>query len=731
MADKPDPFDVEALGSAISDSAGRVSAIWVSFLIFALYLLTAAATVTDQQLFLAETIKLPVLNIELPLWGFFFLAPILFFILHIYVLLQVMLLARTAAAYNAAVDKLSFPAAEEASLRQRLANTLFAQIFAGSPDERGGWLGWLLNAMAWITLVLAPILILVVFQFAFLPYHSQIATWTHRLLILAELIVAFALWPRVLDVRRDFVWDRFRLSFKQAMAMPWHMLGPKEQRHDAAIWLWQRRAPIAAGILYVFICLSVGTFPGEPLVALVSGQPWNSVECHRWLLDQFTIRNIQFDLRLDRIVVPHIDAIDHQKLEQIEAETERDGDPPYQGERIRSVRDRDLNCGDFSDYADLRRIDWSGAHLRGSNFTYAILEGATLARADLQGADLEFAKLQGASFVRAMLHHADFEFAKLQGADLDSDDLQGLDLEYTDLQGANLNFANLQGADLELASLQGVSAVGTHFQGAFLMGAQFQGAYLGDTEFEGAFLWHAELQGAELRDAEIEGAYLDSAQLQGADLAGAELTHSIMSNVWTWRAKNPGCTVARVTSNKPDTAVEAVWLPGIGERVKFAPTSDAIEKFIGQSTAEIPNSISKDEATGRTQRGSKDQAVDRMRGGLVIVDPTHDDTPAIAKQWTDCESSPTSTMPPEKFDQEHAALLRNLVCDTKAEDSPAAFAAGIVRNWIVYPQSMTPPLVARSYSASAQLAHGLLGEDGKPCAAMKYFDSSNLINVNS
>ena len=72
MADKTDPFDVEALGSAVNDLAGRVSTIWVSFLIFALYLLTAATTVTHRQLFLAEPVKLPVLNIDLPIWGFFF-----------------------------------------------------------------------------------------------------------------------------------------------------------------------------------------------------------------------------------------------------------------------------------------------------------------------------------------------------------------------------------------------------------------------------------------------------------------------------------------------------------------------------------------------------------------------------------------------------------------------------------------------------------------------------------
>jgi len=109
MAKRPekkiDPFDVEALEKSLNDSATRVSTIWVSFLIFGLYLLTAAATVTHRQLFLAEPVKLPVLNIELPLWGFFFLAPILFVTFHAYVLIQVILLARTAAAYNEAVKK--------------------------------------------------------------------------------------------------------------------------------------------------------------------------------------------------------------------------------------------------------------------------------------------------------------------------------------------------------------------------------------------------------------------------------------------------------------------------------------------------------------------------------------------------------------------------------------------------------------------------------------------------
>jgi hypothetical protein len=154
--EKLDPFDVEALEKSLNDSATRVSTIWISFLIFSLYLLTAAATVTHRQLLLDEAIKLPVLNIELPLQGFFLLAPVLFVIFHIYILLQVLLLGRTAAAYNEALDRAALPPPSNAAMRQRLANTLFAQIFAGSPREREGWLGWLLKGMAWITLAIAP-----------------------------------------------------------------------------------------------------------------------------------------------------------------------------------------------------------------------------------------------------------------------------------------------------------------------------------------------------------------------------------------------------------------------------------------------------------------------------------------------------------------------------------------------------------------------------------------------
>jgi hypothetical protein len=137
MADaKIDSFDIGALEKAVNDSAGRVSGIWLSFVAFSAYLAAAASMISHRQMFLEEPIKLPTINIDLPLVASAILLPLLFVIYHIFVLLQVVLLARTADVYNEAIEHGVPEDAGRTRIRQRLANTLFAQLFAGSPRER-------------------------------------------------------------------------------------------------------------------------------------------------------------------------------------------------------------------------------------------------------------------------------------------------------------------------------------------------------------------------------------------------------------------------------------------------------------------------------------------------------------------------------------------------------------------------------------------------------------------
>lgn len=668
MADKKlDPFDVEALERAVNDSATRVSAIWISFLIFSLYLLIAATTVTQRQLLLAEPVTLPVLNIALPLWGFFFLTPVLFVILHAYVLLQVLLLGRTTAAYNTAVAGVGLSPEENISLRQRLANTLFAQIFAGSPREREGFIGLLLRAIVWITLAIAPILIVLAFQFSFLAYHSHIATWTHRFLIAIELVAFFVIWPLALDARREFQWPKIVANFKCVAVMPLQFFEGGKGRRNGWLSLREQALPWAACILYIVVPLSLATFPGEPHVNLFAGEPLVSVQCNGWLQRKFD----RVGLRFDRLLVPGVQAVNQDKLAAIEKHTFERNLPPSQGERTQDFRDRDFNCSDLSG-ADLRRVDLTGARLVRSTLRATALDGASLDNAQLQGALLPYAELRGASLEKAQLQRAFLFGAQLQGASLVGAQLQGAYLAHAELQGALLDGVNLLGAHLRDAQLQG----------AELLGARLQGAVLDNAQLQGALLAYAELQGASL----------EKAQLQGADFSDTILDYSVLSNVWTWRARNAACTKACVIDHKPDSVLEARRLPTI------PTTPDSIAKFVQRAIAEIPYA------------SRKQQVAAWMHAGLD-VNPAKDDTEAIAKVWSDCEEA-TAKIPKEKFDEEHAALLRNLVCD--ATRSRAAIAAGVISNWISDRDDR------RAFSV--QLARGLLSQDGKDCAATKDLD---------
>jgi uncharacterized protein YjbI with pentapeptide repeats len=713
-AKKIDPFDVEALEKSLNDSATRVSTIWVSFLLFGLYLVTAAGSVTHRQLFLKEPIKLPVLNIDLPFIGFWLLGPMLFVIFHAYVLIQVLLLARTAAAYNEAVDRTIANDTYQSHIRQRLANTLFAQIFAGSPRERLGLLGLVLRLMAWTTLAIAPFLILLTFELKFLPYHSQLVTWVHRLLVAADLFALFLLWPAALDSRRNIgSWS-----------------------------IWQYLINFAVVIVWATICILLVSFPGEPHARWITradnpGTTYSNIQvletggCEESLVARF------FPPNFDRLYLPRESFVDDDRLIKFDIANKQRALKPHQGERSRSLRYRNLNCGTFEG-ADLRRADFTSARLIGTNFRGAGLQGALLARARLHGASLDGAQLQDSSFERAKLQSADLRGAQLQGAFLDDAELQGGFLEGAELQGASLYFAQLQGAALQYAQLQGAFLNYASLQHASLFEAQLQGASLDDTKLHGVAFQYVLLQGATLRAAELHGALLNGAQLQatsfvdaelqGADLNSAVMTNAVLSNAYVWRAKNAACRDAHTEglNSDPVFSNRAIYSLGYvrGRMSKLGPifptvantvtevtiskapdlsvpmTLDIIATFIAGSIADIPDAT------------QKNNAEERIRA-YVVIDPASDDAALIAKVWKDCEEA-TKRKRQSEFDSEHATFLRNLVCD--AHDNRKAIASGIIRNWI------SQDIDRRNFSA--QLARGLLSGDGEICTATNDLDES-------
>jgi len=589
----------------------------------------------------------------------------------------VLLLARTATVYNVAVERADLPPEENAALRQRLANTMFAQIFAGSPREREGWIGWLLKAMAWITLVIAPVLILLVFQFVFLPYHSHLVTWTHRFLIAAEMLSAFMFWPRILDARRDFEWRSIWTQLKRTTTLPLRLFGPKSQRRDEWVWLRKQAIPLSSCVLFVFVSLLLATFPGEPHINLFTGQSLWSVQCGRWVSRRF-----------DRLVLPGVDVVDDDKLDKIENSTTKSGQDPALSERTQNFSHRDLNCGIFG-FADLRRADFGNARMQGAELAGARLQAASLRYAELQGVNLRGAQLQGANLAWAELQGAYLGFTKL---DVDHADISFF-FGPAQLQGASLAGAELQGANLGRVQLQGAILRSTRLWGADLTDAQLQGAELLIAELQGANLRGAQLQGAELLAAKLQGADLSGAQLQGANLGQAELKLALLSDVFLWRAKVGNCSDARMTKPRFDAAIESS--SKIGQADEPVPaTPEAIAGFIERAVVDISGP-------------RKDEVRERLRAGLV-GDIKKEDLAAIETIWRECAAN-SEKVEHAEYDRQHADLLRDLFCDptTNREDT----AAGIIRNW----GSDDPD--RRDFFI--RLARGLLGLDGRECAATK------------
>jgi hypothetical protein len=193
----PKADDLEAIRAAVVDSAGISTGLWLSYLFVLFYLLVAAGGVTHRDLFFESPVKLPFLNIDLPLKGFFCVGPALFLIVHVYVLVHFAMLAGKVRIFDIELRaKIEDP---EVRTRRRwqLPSNIFVQFLAGPGEIRDGIMGLLLWLITLISLVIAPVALLVFFQLQFLPYHDPWITWWHRIAVLFDLILLWLLWPPI------------------------------------------------------------------------------------------------------------------------------------------------------------------------------------------------------------------------------------------------------------------------------------------------------------------------------------------------------------------------------------------------------------------------------------------------------------------------------------------------------------------------------------------------------
>jgi uncharacterized protein YjbI with pentapeptide repeats len=439
----------KALDSATNIARG----LWFTFLSLTAYLVIAVGAVTHRDLFLETPVRLPLLNVDLPLVTFFWVAPIMFLVVHAYLLLNLKFMADNARHYFNEVETTGIAAEARHRLYLQLANFLILQMLIVRRQEKWGVMGFATHFVVVLTVIIAPILVLILIQLQFLPYHSQYVTTIHRLAVAADMVLLLFFWPKIAGVP-----ESGRVAFL---------------RHST----W------AVVFLIVLFSSFVATFPGEPgrqtalfktshLAEYLFHSPVHQVkgQRQRWFSDTLVLTDADFV------------SGDDDKVPQ---------------EVTVSLRGRNLQ-GAFLARSDLRGADFTGADLSGANFRDSKLRGAQfgcpLVRLEhgekslsqctiLNDAILEGADLRETLMRQAYLRNASLQAARLDGASLEGALLQGALFKDSRLAKVNLWRADLSGAKIENSDLSG---------------ARLAEAILGGTLLHKVTLARSDLSGAKL-----------------------------------------------------------------------------------------------------------------------------------------------------------------------------------------------------------------------------------------
>jgi hypothetical protein len=184
---------VDKLQAAADEAAGHVRNLYIAFLSFGLYLAITVGGTTDEQLLRESPVRLPIVDVGLPLVAFYWIAPFLFVLFHFNLLLQLYLLSVKLRRLDAELRALP----DEAHRRATISQFVFSQLLIGEhnrPHSGRSMIRLLLNVMAWTTFVALPVAVLLLTQIQFLPYHDALTTWWQRFLVTADLLLIWLLW---------------------------------------------------------------------------------------------------------------------------------------------------------------------------------------------------------------------------------------------------------------------------------------------------------------------------------------------------------------------------------------------------------------------------------------------------------------------------------------------------------------------------------------------------------
>ena len=551
----------------IAECSKNARAIYLLYLGFLAYCAVTLFGVTDRQIVLNEGVRLPIVNVDVALRGFYFLAPVVAFVLFAYLQLYLQRLRQL----KLDLER-KHPDVDPKRFYPWMLN------IADRPEP--GAVGFLQKLVVGFLLWGLLPAVLCVFSFTFLRTHDPVWTWVLSLAPTAGAFAAAYFWyvdgggiSRHWDAAPPFflfmigaaaticllavsnyslAGDRER---GQTVDLSFQVLVEEQNEEYDVFWLDLRGAQLQGASLTSAVLKKADLDKANLDRATLSDANLREAR-----LDSASLINTDFSsARLDSASLrkARLDGADFSQAWLIDAdlfkvETQLDS-VNFNGAYLDSA---DL-CSVQLDGADFRNSRLVGtlfnnAQLNGADFRDAYLyktqfDSTSLNRANLQDAQLVKVDFRGARLVKADLRNAQFDSTRLRGAQLDSANLYGAQLDSTDLfeaqlDSADLSEAHLNGVNLFFASLKGANLTETQLNGADLSLAGLVGAKLAGTQLEnkailkgawlsGAYLYKTKLAGADLLNAHLDSALLVGTQLQGARLANVDFRGAVLSAI--------------------------------------------------------------------------------------------------------------------------------------------------------------------------------------------------------
>ena len=460
--------DLTEARKALESAANISRGLWITFMSLAAGVFITTGTVTHRDLFLEKPVKLPLLNADLPIVAFFWVAPLMFILFHSYLLLNLTSLGANVRHYFDLVDDTGLDPKSKNKLYLQLPNFMVVQMLRARREKYWSMMGYALHVVVALTLVVGPLVALLLLQVKFLPYHSHEVIWVQRGVILLDAAAIFYFWPEIVG-------------------------------RPASLLVWYVRMLLYAVVMFIFLfSWFVARFPGE---SYYDNGPFESSGIAKWLfrgeVDRVTGKPESFFS--DRLVLANEDFID------------LDDDKLSAADKTLSLRGRDL-VGAYLARTDLRKADFTGADMKGVDFSSARLQDAIFINTPaelvgkvkrqaketiLKGVKFTLACMNGANFKQADIRRAIFGGVNLDGATLEGAQLQGAvfsnssllrtNLRFAYLKGATIRWSDMRRANLERADLTGVSILQSRMQGVILKDAMIPAATFVGNQVRGLF----------------------------------------------------------------------------------------------------------------------------------------------------------------------------------------------------------------------------------------------------